>query len=75
MLSPEHAVRDLNTCTVCVSSTNTSFESKRRAGGPVLLSYREYGSMDDDGAPDKDGELALVGTAQLAAPHPAEGVA
>jgi hypothetical protein len=22
----------------------------------------------DDGAPDKDGELALVGTAQLAAP-------
>ena len=42
---PRHAVRDLNTCTVCVSSMNTSFESKRRAGGPVLLSYREQAWM------------------------------
>jgi hypothetical protein len=29
----------------------------------------------DDGASDKDGELALVGTAQLVAPLGAEGVA
>jgi hypothetical protein len=41
-------------------------KSKRRAGGPVLFALP--GASMDDGAPDKGGELALVGTAQLVAP-------
>lgn len=63
---PRHAVRELNTCINCVSSTNT--RSSSSAGGPVLLCCREQAWSSGQRCC-----LALVGTAQLGPPRP-EGI-
>jgi hypothetical protein len=55
-----HRLRVINECLF-------EREDKRRAGGPYSCCVAGSKHVDD-GAPDKDGELALVGTAQLVAP-------